>query len=332
MKIREDWLAAVEEEVLEPDRRIIDPHHHFFAPRRRFPAYDLDDLWSDTASHRVEQTVFLQCWEGYRKDGPEAFRPVGETEWVESIAERATARPERSQIGGIVGSVELRGGDDVRPVLEAHLAASERFRGIRQPAAWDPDPSIISIPGVDDPHLYDDAAFRAGFAVLHELDLVYDAYHYHTQNGSLTRLARDFPDVSIVLDHLGTPLGIGPYAGRAPEIFEAWTKDLADLARCPNVAVKLGGLCMPWNGFHFEERPRPPTSDELVAAQDRYYRFAIDTFGPQRCMFESNFPVDKCALSYTILWNAFKKMAAGYSEAEKDALFYGTAARVYRLE
>ena len=331
MEIRAEWLAQGEEAVLEPGRRIVDPHHHFFVPGGLFPAYGLDDLWADTGTHGVERTVFLQCWEGYRTEGPEAFRPVGETEWVEAIAQRAAERPERSQIGGIMGSLELRGGDTVRPVLEAHLAASKRFRGIRQPAAWDPDPDILSMPGLDDPDLYDDPAFRAGFAVLAELDLVYDAYHYHTQNASLVRLAQAFPGVPIVLDHLGTPLAVGAYADRVGEVFEHWCKEMAALARCPNVTVKLGGMCMPWNGFHFEDRPQPPTSDDLVAAQQRYYHFAIETFGAERCMFESNFPVDKCAVSYTVLWNAFKKMAAPYSEAEKDALFYGTAARFYKL-
>ena len=148
----------------------------------------------------------------------------------------------------------------------------------------------------------------------------------------MTRLARDFPDTTIVVDHLGTPLGIGPYAGRRDEIFDVWRKDMTELATCPNVNVKLGGMAMPWNGFGWDAAERPPTSDEFVAAQGRYYHHAIDAFGPDRCMFESNFPVDKLSLSYGVLWNAFKKIAAGCSDDEKESLFRGTASRFYRLD
>ena len=331
MEVREAWLQQVEEQVIDPTRRIVDPHHHFFVVGDDFPHYRLEDLWGDTATHRVEQTVYLQCWQGHREDGPEEMRPVGETEWVDGIAARAREHPDAAQIGAIIGTVEMRLGAAVRPVLEAHRAASTLFRGIRQAAAWDADPDIMSMPGVETPLLYADAKFREAFAVMDDMGLVFDAYHYHHQTPSLTDLARAYPSVSIVLDHLGTPLGVGPYAGREEAIFDEWRRDLAELATCPNVTVKLGGLAMPWNGFGFEAHDRPPTSDELVALQSRYYHFAIDTFGPNRCMFESNFPVDKCALSYTVLWNAFKKMAERYSENEKDDLFRGTATRVYGL-
>lgn len=332
MEVREDWLDQVQEEIIEPTRRVVDPHHHFFAPGGAFPFYDLNALWTDTATHHVEQTVYLQCWEGYRASGPEEFRVVGETEWVDGIAARARQNPRAAQIGAIIGTAELRAGEQVRGVLAAHCAASPLFRGIRQAAAWDSSDDIMSMPGVNDANLYDDPAFRAGFAVLGEMGLVFDAYHYHHQNPSLTRLARAFPGVQIVLDHLGTPLGVGPYARREEEIFAQWTRGLADVAACPNVSIKLGGLAMPWNGFGFEHHKRPPDSDEVVAKQRRYYQYAIEQFGPARCMFESNFPVDKCALSYPVLWNAFKKMAAAYSEADKDDLFRGTATRVYQLK
>ena len=172
---------------------------------------------------------------------------------------------------------------------------------------------------------------RAGVAVVDDMGLVLDTYHSHHQNPHLTAWARAFPGLSIVLDHLGTPLGVGPYAGRRDEIFAEWSRGIAELAKCPNVTMKLGGLAMPWNGFGYDDAKRPPTSDELVAEQSRYFDYAIEQFGPERCMFESNFPVDKCALSYNVLWNAFKKMVGGYSETEKDAMFRGTASRVYRL-
>ena len=329
--IRHEWLSQVQEDIIEPNRRIVDPHHHFFAETQHFPHYDLQDLWADTGTHNVEQTVYLQCWEGYRQDGPEELRVVGETEWVDTIAQQASQHPQAAQIGAIIGTTELRLGSAVRPVLEAHQTASKLFRGIRQPAAWDSSNEIASMPGVNDANLYDDPKFREGFAVLDDMKFSYDAYQYYHQTPSLTALARAFPNVDIVLNHLGTPLGLGPYAGKQEDIYSHWARDLKELATCPNVSVKLGGLATHRTGFGFETQALPPSSDELVSKQARYYHFAIETFGPSRCMFESNFPVDKLALSYPILWNAFKKLAADYTKAEKDELFRGTATRVYQL-
>lgn len=329
--VRPEWLAQVSEEVIEPTRRIVDPHHHFFAVNPDFPRYDLDTLHADTDTHRVEQTVYLQCWEGYRTEGPEHLRVVGETEWVHGIAMEARKRPGRAQIGAIMATADLRMGSAVREVLEAHRAASPLFRGIRQIAAWDTYDGILTMEGLVDGNLYGQAAFREGFKVLADMGLAFDAYHYFHQTPFLADLARAFPSVPIVLDHLGTPLNVGPYAGRSEEIFQTWQAGLREIAQCPNVTIKLGGLAMPWNGFGFELAERPPTSDEIVARQAAHYHFAIETFGPDRCMFESNFPVDKCAMSYAVLWNAFKKMAARYSETEKDQMFRGTATRVYGL-
>lgn len=331
LELREDWLAQVQEDVLEPERAIIDPHHHFFVPGGQFPAYDLNDLWRDTEGHGVRQTVFMQCWEGYRTQGPETLMSVGETEWVNNIATEAKSESARAQIGAIIGTADLTLGKTVSEVLEAHCSASQLFRGIRLAAAWDADEAIMDMPGTVDAKLYDDPRFREGFAVLDEMGLVFDAYNYHHQLPALARLANDFPGVKIVLDHLGTPLGVSSYAGRMDEVYAQWTKDLVILAQCKNVVVKLGGLAMPWNGFGFDANDRPPTSDELVAAQSKYYHFAIQQFGAERCMFESNFPVDKLSVSYNILWNAFKKIAADYSSAEKNAMFHDTAKNVYRL-
>jgi predicted TIM-barrel fold metal-dependent hydrolase len=328
--VREEWLAQVTEAILEPDRVIVDPHHHFFAANNFFQHYDLARLRADTASHRVAQTVYLECGEGYRTTGPEALKPVGETESVADIAARAQQDPQATQLGAIVGTANLRLGAGVREVLEAHVEASTLFRGIRQCAAWDGSRAVPVMAA--DGELYRDPAFREGFTVLTAMGLSFDAWHYHHQTPYLTELARVFPETTIVLDHLGTPLGVGPYAGRRDEVFTQWASDLVELARCPNVFAKLGGLAMPWNGFGFEDRALPPTSDDIVAAHDRYYQHAIQTFGPERCMFESNFPVDKYSVSYAVLWNAFKKMATTCTETEKDSLFRGTATGVYRLQ
>ena len=328
--VREDWLAQSSEQAIETTRRIVDPHHHFFAGAADYPNYNLEQLWADTDTHKVEQTVYLQCWEGYRKDGPEDMKCIGETEWVDGIATRARLRPQGAQIGAIMGTTDLRS-SRARDVLEAHCAASSLFRGIRQIAAWDTNDVLFVMDGVSDANLYGDPAFRAGFAVLTDMGLRFDAWHYHPQTPHLTALARAFPATPIVLDHLGTAVGIGSYAGHEEEIYREWARDLTALAACPNVSIKLGGLAMPWNGFNFEKAAKPPTSDQLVAKWARYFHHAIEQFGPERCMFESNFPVDKCAVTYAVLWNAYKKMAARYSEAEQDSMFRATAAKFYGL-
>jgi predicted TIM-barrel fold metal-dependent hydrolase len=332
--VRKDWLNKVQEETIEPNRRIVDPHHHFFVKSEVYPYYDLNELRADAGTHGVEQTVYLQCWEGHRETGPEHLKPVGETEWVDSIAKEAAKNPKATQIGAIMGTGELRGSEaQVHEFLDAHMAASTLFRGIRQIAAFDDTGSdLLSMEGVHNGRLYDDAAFRRGFKILSDKGLAFDGYHYYHQTACFTDLARAFPGTTMVIDHLGTPLGVGAYKGRQAEIFAQWKKDLTELAKCANVNMKLGGLAMPWCGMGFEADAAPPSSDAFVARQNDYYQFAIQTFGPERCMFESNFPVDRWGADYPTLWNAFKRIAAGASDAEKADLFAGTANRFYRLE
>ncbi|MEY4173963.1 MAG: hypothetical protein RI900_1128 [Actinomycetota bacterium] len=325
----EEWLRSVHEDVLDPGQRIIDPHHHLWPVGGALP-YGLDELHADAVGggHAVERTVFVECRSAYRTDGPEHLRPVGETEFVAGEA----LRSQRRLIGGIVAHTDLRDHDHLDEVLDAHESAGRGlFRGIRHAGSHAIDPAPLRIPGRAPAGLYLDTAFQRGVAHLGERGLTYDTWHYHYQNGEFLELVRAAPGTTIVLDHFGTPLGVGAYAGRREEIFEQWKSDIADIARCPNVVAKLGGLAMPDNGFGWDSAGRPPTSDEFVAAQQRYYLHAIDCFGPERCMFESNFPVDRWSLSYTVLWNGLKKIAAPFTAAERDAMFFGTAARVYRL-
>jgi len=326
------WLAQVQEVVLEPELPICDPHHHLWD--RRGDRYLLPELLADIDSgHRIVSTVFVECAAGYRSDGPEHLRCVGETEFVETVAEqgaRGAFGPIRA-CAGIVGLADCRRGAAVAEVLDAHLAASARFRGIRHAAACDPSPDVPDSHTRPIPELYRDPAFRAGFAELAPRGLSFEAWQYHHQLPLVTELARAFPNTTIVLNHFSGPVFVGPHRGRQDEIFAVWKRDLAELARCPNVVAKLGGILMPRNGFGFEERDRPATSDEVVATTGRWYRHAIDCFGPQRCMFESNFPVDRASVSYPVLWNAFKKLVADASPAEKAALFHDTAVRVYRI-
>jgi predicted TIM-barrel fold metal-dependent hydrolase len=320
------------EDVIEPGLPICDPHHHLWDyPGRR---YLLDELLADTGSgHRVTATVFVECRSMYRAGGAETLRPVGETEFVNGIAAMSAsgAYGATRVAAGIVGFADLTLGERVGEVLDAHLAASGRFRGIRHAAGWDASPEIRNSHTNPPPGLLGDARFRRGFAELAPRGLTFDAWLYHPQLEELTALAKAFPDTTIVLDHFGGPLGIGPYAGRRAEIFGWWRAAIRGVADCPNVVAKLGGLVMPLNGFGFHKRDTPPTSVELAEATGDWYRHAIDCFGVERCMFESNFPVDRVSVSYRTLWNSFKRLATGFSAAEKSALFHDTAARVYRL-
>jgi predicted TIM-barrel fold metal-dependent hydrolase len=329
---RQDWLDQVQEAVLDPGRAIVDPHHHLWE-RPGTGSYLLDDLRADTGSgHHVTDTVFVECGAGYLQEGPEHLRPVGETAFVAASAAESRTSP-GARISGIVARADLRlGADLLGEVLDAHEAAGDGlFRGIRHAGARDDHREALTIPGSAPAGLYADPDFRAGVALLGERGLTYDTWHYHHQNADFAALAQAVPGTTMVLDHFGTPLGVGPYEGRRDEIFAGWKDDIAAIAEHANVVAKLGGLAMPDNGFGWHLAERPPTSDELVAAQGRYYHHALECFGPDRCMFESNFPVDRWSLSYPVLYNAFKKMVAERPDAEQDALFAGTARRVYRL-
>ena len=332
-----EWLALTVEEPLEPDRSICDPHPHLWdgETARVAPRYLLDEIVADTRSgHRVVSTVFIECGAMLRPDGPEPFRAVGEIEFVNGIAAMSASGlygPTRVA-AGIVGTAPLRLGRAVGAVLDAQIAAgSGRFRGIRLGAAWDPDPEVPNHRTRPPQGLFLRDDFRAGFAQLAPRGLSFEAWCYHRQIPDVTALARAFPDTTIVLDHFGGPVGVGSYAGRGREVYAEWRSSIAELATCPNVVAKLGGINMEVNGFGWHERPRPPSSRELADATRPYYEFTIERFGVDRCMFESNFPVDVVSCSYVVLWNSFKRLTAAYSAAEKAALFHDTAARVYRL-
>jgi predicted TIM-barrel fold metal-dependent hydrolase len=324
----EDRGGPDDEGVVSPAQRIIDPHHHLW-PVGEWPAYGVDELLADVRSgHAVERTVFVECGAAYRHDESEWLAPVGETAFV-----AASAVDTGELIGGIVAHVDLADLDHLDQALDAHEAAGGgRLRGVRDLAARDPDPSALRIPGSGREGQYAEPRFRRGAARLGARGLTYDAWHYHHQSRDFVAFARAVPETVMVLDHLGTPLGVGEYAARRGEIFEQWKRDLVGVAACENVVAKLGGLAMPDNGFGWHRRDRPPSSDEFVDVYRPYYLHAIELFGPRRCMFESNFPVDRFSVSYRVLWNCFKKLVEDFSPAERDDLFFATAARVYRLD
>ena len=333
--LSQDWLDKVQEPILEPDLEIIDPHHHLWD----FPehTYLLKELLRDTgAGHKVHSTVFMECTACYRADGPEPMRPVGEVEFVNGIAAMSASGaygPTRVA-AAIVGFADLTLGARVEEVLARSMAVGGgRYRGIRYIASFEEKEPLIHSGHTNPPqHLYrDHAKFHEGFAVLGKLGLTFDAWCYHPQLPDVTALARKFPDQPIVMDHCGGPLGLGYYASRRDEVMKQWSHDIRELAKCDNVMIKLGGVGMRVNGFEFDKRPSPPTSDELVAAWKPYIETCIDAFGPQRAMFQSNFPVDKLSGSYAVYWNAFKKLSAKASKDEKAQLFRETARRFYRM-
>ena len=333
--VDEDWLAKTHEEILEPDLAIVDPHHHLWDfPQHR---YLLGELLADTGSgHRIESTVFIECTACYRAEGSEEMKPVGEVEFVNGIsAMSASGGYGPTRVGaGIVGTADLTIGARVEDVLRAQIMrAGDRFKGIRYAAGWeDKTPEVHNSHTNPPPHLYrDHAKFREGFAVLKKLGLTFDAWLYHPQLADVTDLARAFPEQPIVMDHCGGPLGVGWYAGKRDEIFAQWKKDILELADCPNVLMKLGGIGMRVNGFEFHKREKPPTSQELADAWRPYIETCIEAFGARRCMFESNFPVDKISGSYALYWNAFKRLAAGASADDKALLFRDVAKRFYGL-
>jgi len=331
----EAWLAgAPPEPILEPELPIIDTHHHLWD--RGGHRYFLPEFLADVATgHHLVATVFMECHSMYRATGPAEMRPVGETEFVAGqAAMSASGMYGATRVAaGIVGFADLTLGDRVEPVLEAHLrAGGGRFRGVRHSAAWDASEVIGNSQTADGPQLYRRADFRAGLDRLTRLGLSLDAWVFHPQLADVVDLARACPDASIIVGHVGGPLGYGPYTGRQKEVFAAWKAQIVELAGCPNVAMKLGGMMMRLAAYDYCTQPKPPTSTELAALWGPYIETCIERFGPDRCLFESNFPVDKMGIGWAGLWNALKRTAAGASAAEKRAMFSGTARRVYRLD
>ena len=328
---RSEWLQRTTEVPLDSARSIIDPHHHLWdRPDWRYTA---DELGADTsAGHKIVKTVFVECMAGYRTDGPAHLRPVGETEFV--VAEAARSRSGGGpEIAAIVGTADLSLGERVEEVLVAHDDAGQGlFRGIRHATGWHASPDIGNSHSKPTAGLMAAPEFRRGFARLGSLGYRFDAWLYHPQLPELVELARALPEVPIVLDHIGGPMGIGPYAGRREDVLAEWRPAMAAVADCPNVALKVGGIGMNrYYGGGWPDLPAPPSSQTLFDYWGDELRYCIDTFGPERCMFESNFPVDQESCNYVVLWNVFKRVAEQYTASEADRLFHDTAAEFYGI-
>lgn len=350
--------ASATEAIIEPDLPIIDPHHHlWFRPQsflealeqqqqlmlrtllptfRRHARYLFDEFLADLRTgHNVRATVYVEVHAMYRARGPVAMQSLGEVEFANGMAAMAASGlfGDIAMCAGIVGSVDLRLGDAVRDVLQAHIqTAGGRYKGIRaKDVVYDPDPEILGLFG-GGPHVMLDPKFRAGFKHLEPLGLSYEAWQLEYQLPELIDLARAFPYTQIIVNHTGGLIGVGRYSGRTEERFARWRENIRLLSGCPNVTMKLGGLGMPTCGFRTSFAPTPPDSAELAAEWRPYIESCIEAFGTERCMFESNYPVDAATAGYPVIWNAFKRIVSGASPSEKAALFSGTAQRVYRLD
>lgn len=332
---RLQWLSQHKEEILEPDLPIIDAHHHMWV--RAGNRYYLEDFLAEAQTgHNIKASMFMECGSFYRKNASALMAPVGEVEFANGVAAMAASSTYNSTLvcAGIVGTADISVGAEVAQVLDAQIAAGGgRFRGIRVSTKWDADDDLNTTRYTYARDLMQDKDFRAGFATLGPRCLSFDAMIYHPQILELADLARAFPDTTIILNHIGGLLAwTRTYIARKDEAIANWRSSMTELAKCPNVYVKLGGLAMPYLGLGFDKWDKPATSTQLAASWGPLFKHCIDQFGPARCMFESNFPPDRDSVSYPVIWNTFKRIAAGYSASEKQALFYGAAAKAYCLK
>jgi predicted TIM-barrel fold metal-dependent hydrolase len=345
------------EPIIEPGLPIVDAHHHLwflsqaalaardkevsiaaraFTPTiHRCARYLFDEFMTDLNSgHNVRASVFVDAHAMYRASGPDALKSVGEVEFANGVAAMAASGVfgEVKICAGIVGNVDPRLGDAAEDVLGAHLrVGGGRYRGVRCAVlmGYDDDSTIL---GSGIPHLLLDGKFRAGIKCLQRLGLSFDAFVLEPQLPELIDLARTFPETQIILNHVGVPVGVGRYAGLRDARFPIWRDNIRTLSACPNVTVKLGGLGIPFGGFKSYGATPPATSSQLADEWRPYIETCIEAFGVERCMFESNCPVDKGSYSYGVGWNAFKRLAQGATSTEKTALFGATATRFYRLD
>ena len=333
MPINKKWLESFEEETLEPNLKICDPHHHLW--QHPTSTYLTEEFLRDVGSgHHISSTVFVECMSSYYQDSSRALAPVGETEFVEKLTKRnAKNNPQTDIAKAIVGFADLLLGDSVEKVLDAHLEQSpNRFKGIRHACGWDSSDQIRNSHTNPSRFLYIDETFQKGFSKLYGHGLTFDAWLYHPQHEDLLALAKSFPNQIIIVDHVGGPLGIGPYQNERQSVFKCWKKTISQLAECENVLIKLGGLCMATSGFEWHKKKQPPSSLQLAEATAPYLNFCIEQFGTKRCMFESNFPVDKISCSYNVLWNSFKRITQSFSDEEKQDLFHDVATKTYNIK
>ena len=337
MREKEKWLSLNKEDALEPDMPICDPHHHLWDFKENFtqPTYLLPDILKDVNSgHNIVSTVFIECGAMYNPQNSISKNVILEAEFVNGIA----AMSESGLYGktkiaaGIVGSAPLLIGKKVIDILDRLMSISpERFKGIRSQAAMHPDGTIPESRARPPEGVYINEKFQEGFAELAPRNLSFEAWCYHPQIPQLIELAKKFTDTTIIFNHFGGPLGIGSFKNKHEEVYEFWKQNIKELSKCKNVFAKLGGIAMKINGYEWHKNSLPPSSDELLNKTKNYYETSLEYFGAERCMFESNFPVDKLSCSYVNLWNSFKKLTKNYSKNDRALLFHDTASKIYKL-
>jgi predicted TIM-barrel fold metal-dependent hydrolase len=332
----EDWLAlTLPEPALEPHVAIIDTHMHMWDHATGY-RYFVEEYARDIslAQHTIESSVYIECRSMYRKDGPEELKSVGETEFAAGMAAiAASGKYTNCKVAaGIVSHADLKLGPRLDDVIEAHIdAANGRLRGIRNGAKWDADPQVKGAVSADRPGVYLEPSLQQGVRRLSEKELLFEASIFHPQISDVMQLARAAPDTQILVVNSGSPVGHSSYAGKEKQVLADYLIGMKELATCANVGIKLGGLLMPLANFDFGTAARPPSSEELAALWRPYIEPCIDLFGVDRCTVGSNFPVEKAGITFGTIWNALKRIASRCSSTEKEALFAGTARRVYRL-
>jgi predicted TIM-barrel fold metal-dependent hydrolase len=322
-----------DEPALDPERPIVDPHHHLWRGNTALAAYALDfmgeDLAAAAAGHNVVATVYLESHIGYRPDGPPELRPVGETEFAAAAGGRHGGI---DVAAGIVSYADMMLGEAIGEVLDAHIEAGRgRFRGVRNMLTWCDDPAVPAAMSQAPAHRLLDPALRAAAGQLVRRGLSFDTWIFQPQLAELAAFADAAPDLTIVLNHIGGYMAVGGFAERPAESFADWRQGMAEVARRPNIVLKIGGMGMGMISPGFVGTGEKPSSEAMAQAWRPLVETCVEAFGADRCMFESNFPVDRPAGGYRRFWNAFKRLTAAASESEKTALFSGTAARIYRL-
>lgn len=333
--VRKEWLALHHEEPLQPELPIIDAHHHLWD--RQTGRYLTHEFSEDiqNSGHRVLSSVYVQCRSMLRSQGPESLKPLGEIEFASGVAAMFASGHYGNTLGceAIVGGLSLLAGDAMQPALEIMKELSGgRLSGMRNPLSWHSDPRVTSSPVTPPAGLADSSAFRQGAACLARNELSLDVWVYHTQLEDIIRLSRAIPALRIVIDHCGGPVGVGPYAGMEKEVFHHWYRSMKRLAELPNVSIKISGFGMEVRGYKYAQDDCPPDSITLANAWQPWFETILSLFGPTRCMFASNFPVDKGMYSYGVFWNACKRLAHQASNDEQAHLFWRTAATCYRIK
>ena len=326
---RLEWINKGQEPPVDSEQRIIDPHHHLW--ERGGSRYRAEELSEDTSrGHTVTDTVFVECLANYRKEAQKELRSIGETEFVVDESVRSKEL-KGCNISGIVAFVDLSLGHKINDLLEAHQEVSgEMLKGIRHATAWSSDPDISISHSKPSEGLMTNKAFLEGIRSLGTRNLSFDAWMYFDQLHELHDLAKEAPNTRIIINHLGAPLNLGKWKKKQDNVQAIWKSELQKLAKLENVYLKIGGIGMEnYFGTNWVSRTHPPSSDEVVTVWNERILWCIETFGTEKCMFESNYPVDRQTLPYSVIWNTFQKIVQTFTASEKDDLFWVTARSVY---